>query len=130
MCVYVDDWMGRATAHESRLVCLSTLELIACLVRLGRLGRDEAERIVSDLLGSNPTEDPDYLSPLDPQTSSPSTTSSSTVYQPPAPTNHAMAACARTISTIMTLIIERIFFATLFPAGCLLLRSRLDCLCA
>lgn len=63
-CVYVDDWMGRATAHESRLVCLSTLDLLACLVRLGRLGRDEAERIVSDLLGSNPAEDPDYRLPI------------------------------------------------------------------
>lgn len=63
-CVYVDDWMGRNAAHESRLVCLSTLDLLACLVRLDRLTRDEAEEIVSDLLGSNAEEDPDYRLPV------------------------------------------------------------------
>lgn len=48
-CVYIDDWDGRTLARRRGLVCLSTLDLLACLVRLGHLGRSESEKIVDDL---------------------------------------------------------------------------------
>ena len=53
-CLYIDDWRGRELAWRRGLVCLSTLDLLACLVRLGVLTLVEAENIVDDLLQGAP----------------------------------------------------------------------------
>lgn len=47
--LYIDDWRGRDLAWRRGLVCLTTLDLLACLARLGVLTLDEAEAIVDDL---------------------------------------------------------------------------------
>ncbi|KAA8725760.1 hypothetical protein F4V58_03515 [Corynebacterium phocae] len=48
-CVLIDDGAGRRLAREKALVCLTTLDLLACLVRLEILSREDAEGVVDRL---------------------------------------------------------------------------------
>ncbi|WCZ39951.1 hypothetical protein CJEDD_11925 [Corynebacterium jeddahense] len=68
--VWIDDGRGREVARQMGLVCLTTLDVIACLIRLHLLNRNEGERIVDDLLGVQADsllvpQQPDYILPVD-----------------------------------------------------------------
>lgn len=62
--VFIDDKNGRDLARSKGLVCLTTLDTLACLVRLGQLTTAEAEKVVADLLRPSTGKTRGYILPV------------------------------------------------------------------
>lgn len=62
--VYIDDGRGRHVARARGLICLTTTDLLACLVRLGLVERRRAEEVIDALLAKTPSSPNGYSLPV------------------------------------------------------------------